>query len=92
MGRIRLSLPRATEDFLKYAARKGGFRSAGAYLKALFEDEKRAVEDDDAHIDEKLLEGLKGKSVPVTKKTWENLRKKLERSIATRRASRRTNR
>jgi predicted RNase H-like HicB family nuclease len=79
---LNLSLPRATQNFLRAETKKRGFRSVSAYLKALVEDERRAVEEDLAEIDEKLLEGMKGKSVPVTEKTWENLHSRLEHSIA----------
>ena len=80
METMNIALPEAMKQFVQERVAEGGYSSVSEYVRELIRaDQKRKA---DERIDALLLEGLgSGEPIPVTKKYWEEKRRKLSERL-----------
>jgi antitoxin ParD1/3/4 len=70
---VNISLPEEMEAFVEAEIAREGFASASEYVRALIrEAQKRKARQD---LDARLLEGLQGPMVEMTREDWESLKR-----------------
>jgi antitoxin ParD1/3/4 len=72
MTTMNISLPDEMRAFIEAQIAQEGFASASEYLRSLVRDaQKRKVR---LELEAKILEGLQGPSVEMTREDWESIR------------------
>lgn len=73
MTTMNISLPEEMKAFIEARMGQEGYASASEYLRALIRDaQKRQARQE---LDAKLLEGLQGPAVEMTREDWESIRR-----------------
>lgn len=73
MATVSVSLPEEMKAFIEGRMASEGFTSASDYLVSLIRDaQKRQARQE---LDVKLLEGLQGPAVEMTREDWESIRR-----------------
>lgn len=73
MTTMNISLPDEMKAFIESQMSREGFASASEYLRALIRDaQKRQARQE---LEAKLLEGLQGPAVEMTRDDWELIRR-----------------
>ena len=73
MMTMNISLPEEMKTFIEARMAQEGFASASEYLLALIREEQRRRAKQE--LEAKLLEGLHGPAVVMTREDWESLRR-----------------
>ena len=68
MTTMNISLPDEMKDFVESKIAREGYASASEYLRALIRDAQKQQAKQE--LEAKLLEGLRGPSVRMTRKDW----------------------
>jgi antitoxin ParD1/3/4 len=72
MTTMNISLPDEMRAFIEAQIAQEGFASASEYLRSLIRDaQKRKAR---LELEAKILEGLQGPSVEMTREDWESIR------------------
>jgi antitoxin ParD1/3/4 len=80
MATMNVSLPDPLKQFVDEEVREGGFASTSDYMRDLIRQRKRAKAED--LLRKLIAEGLaSGPAEPVTKETFEQLRKELRERL-----------
>lgn len=80
MATMNLSLPDEMKAFIEAQVSREGYASASEYLLALIRDaQKRQARQD---LETKLLEGLQGPAVEMTRGDWESIRSKAREELS----------
>lgn len=73
MATMNISLPDEMKVFVEAQMAREGYASASEYLRALIRDaQKRQAKQ---ALEAKLLEGLQGPAVEMTREDWESIRR-----------------
>lgn len=73
MTTMNISLPEEMKAFIEAQMAQGGYASASEYLRSLIrEDQKRRARQE---LEAKLLEGVQGPAVEMTREDWESIRR-----------------
>ena len=73
MTTMNISLPDEMKAFIEARLVQEGYASASEYLRALIrEDQKRKAKQE---LEAKLLEGLRGPEVEMTREDWDSIRR-----------------
>lgn len=80
MPSITIALSLAQEEFVNAHVKRGGFESAGEYVAFLVSLEQLKKRSD--KIDALLLEGIRGRTTPMTDKDWEEIEKEGMKRLA----------
>ncbi len=71
MTTMNISIPEEMKTFVETQMAQEGYASASEYLRALIrEAQKRRAK---ADLESKLLEGLQGPAVKMTRKEWDSI-------------------
>jgi antitoxin ParD1/3/4 len=80
MTTMNISLPDEMKSFVEAQLAREGYASASEYLRALIrEDQKRRAR---RELEAKLLEGLQGPAVEMTREDWEAIRREAMDGLA----------
>ena len=84
---MNISLPQSLKDFVMERVAEKVYSNPSDYVRALIrEDRKRRAEE---RLEQLLLEGLQsGPATPVTRETWEEIRREVREHIAERQRQR----
>jgi antitoxin ParD1/3/4 len=76
MPTMNVSLPKEIKQFIEEQVTKGGYGTAGEYVRSLIRDAQlRAAKEE---LEAKLLEGLdSGPATPMTKADWDELKRRV---------------
>ena len=78
MATMNVSLPDEMKAFVEAQAAKEGFGTTSEYLRSMIRDVQKRVAKQ--ALEAKLLEGLQGPTVPMTREDWDEIRREgLER-------------
>lgn len=81
MATMNISLPDPLREYVESRVTEDGYSTASEYFRELVrEDQKRKAQD---KLEALLLERINGKSAPLTKKDWEEVRRVLHARLAT---------
>lgn len=72
MATMNISLPEEMKAFIEAQIAREGYASASEYLRALVRDAQRRQAR--RELEAKLLEGLDGTAVEMTREDWESIR------------------
>jgi antitoxin ParD1/3/4 len=71
MATMNISLPDPMKDFIETQAAKEGFGSVSEYLRSVIRElQKRKAREE---LEAKLLEGLQGPAVEMTRADWDSI-------------------
>lgn len=73
MTTMNISLPDEMKAFIESQMSREGFASASEYLRALIRDAQKRQSRQE--LEGKLLEGLQGPAVEMTRDDWESIRR-----------------
>lgn len=80
MTTMNISLPDEMKAFIELQLSREGFASASEYLRALIRDaQKRQARQE---LEAKLLEGLQGPAVEMTRDDWESIRQEAQEGLS----------
>ena len=80
MTTMNISLPDEMKAFVETEMTQEGYASASEYLRALIRDaQKRRAKHD---LEAKLLEGLQGPAVPMTRDDWDSITREALEGLA----------
>jgi antitoxin ParD1/3/4 len=80
MTTMNISLPDEMKDFVESKIAQEGYASASEYLRALIRDAQK--QQAKAELEAKLLEGLRGPSVRMTRKDWNSIEREAREGLA----------
>jgi antitoxin ParD1/3/4 len=80
MATMNISLPDAMKEFIEAQTSKEGFGSVSEYLRSII----REVQKQQARreLEAKLLEGLQGPSVVMTREDWDSIEREALEGLA----------
>ncbi len=77
---MNISLPEEMKAFIETRIAAEGYASASEYLRALIRDaQKRQAKQE---LEAKLLEGLEGPAVEMTREDWDSMRREALEGLA----------
>jgi antitoxin ParD1/3/4 len=80
MTTMNISLPEEMKVFVEAQMAQEGYASASEYLRALIRDaQKRRAKQE---LEAKLLEGLHGPAVEMTRKEWSSIEREAREGLA----------
>jgi antitoxin ParD1/3/4 len=80
MTTMNISLPDEMKRFVEAQMAQEGYASASEYLRALIRDaQKRHAKQE---LEAKLLEGLHGPTVKMTRKDWDSVEREARQGLA----------
>ncbi len=80
MTTMNISVPDDMKAFVEAQMSQEGYASASEYMRALIRDaQKRRAKQD---LETKLLEGLHGSSVELTREDWESIEREARQGLA----------
>ena len=80
MTTMNISLPDEMKVFVETKIAQEGYGSASEYLRALIRDaQKRRAKQE---LEAKLLEGLQGPAVEMTRKEWDSIEREAREGLA----------
>jgi antitoxin ParD1/3/4 len=80
MTTMNISLPDEMKAFVESEMTQEGYASASEYLRALIRDaQKRRAKQD---LETKLLEGLQGPAIQMTRDDWESIKREALEGLA----------
>jgi antitoxin ParD1/3/4 len=80
MTTMNISLPDEMKSFVEAQMAQEGYASASEYLRALIrEAQKRRAKQE---LESKLLEGLQGPAVKMTRKDWDSIEREAREGLA----------
>jgi antitoxin ParD1/3/4 len=80
MATMNVSLPDEMKAFVEAQAAKEGFGTTSEYLRSVIRDvQKRQAKQD---LETKLLEGLQGPAVPMTREDWDSIKREALEGLA----------
>jgi antitoxin ParD1/3/4 len=80
MTTMNISLPDEMKAFVEAQMDQEGYASASEYLRALIRDaQKRRAKQE---LERKLLEGLQGPAVEMTRKDWDSIEREAREGLA----------
>ncbi len=80
MTTMNISLPDEMKSFVEAQMAEEGYASASEYLRALIRDaQKRRAKQE---LESKLLEGLQGSAVKMTRKDWDSIEREAREGLA----------
>ena len=80
MATMNISLPDEMKVFVEAQMAQGGYASASEYLRALIRDaQKRRAKQE---LEARLLEGLQGPTVKMTRKDWDSIERAAREGLA----------
>ena len=80
MTTMNISVPDEMKAFVEAQMAQEGYASASEYLRALIRDaQKRRAKQE---LEAKLLEGLQGPAVPMTREDWDSMRREALEGLA----------
>lgn len=79
MTTMNISLPEEMKAFVDAQIAREGYASASEYLRALIRDAQRRQARQD--LEAKLLEGLEGPAVEMTRQDWDSIRREALESL-----------
>jgi antitoxin ParD1/3/4 len=80
MTTMNISLPDEMKVFVEAQMAQEGYASASEYLRALIRDaQKRRAKQE---LEAKLLEGLQGPTVKMTRKDWDSIEREAREGLA----------
>jgi antitoxin ParD1/3/4 len=80
MTTMNISLPDEMKVFVETKIAQGGYASASEYLRALIRDAQKQQAKEE--LEAKLLEGLRGPSVRMTRKDWGSIEREAREGLA----------
>jgi antitoxin ParD1/3/4 len=80
MATMNVSLPDEMKAFVEAQATKEGFGTTSEYLRSVIRDvQKRQAKQE---LEAKLLEGLQGPAVPMTREDWDSIKREALEGLA----------
>jgi len=80
MTTMNISVPDEMKAFVEAEMAQEGYASASEYLRALIRDaQKRRARQD---LEAKLLEGLQGPAVQMTRDDWDSIQREAQEGLA----------
>ncbi len=80
MTTMNISLPDEMKSFVEAQMAEEGYASASEYLRALIRDaQKRRAKQE---LESKLLEGLQGPAVKMTRRDWDSIEREAREGLA----------
>jgi antitoxin ParD1/3/4 len=80
MTTMNISLPDEMKSFVEAQMAEEGYATASEYLRALIrEAQKRRAKQE---LESKLLEGLQGPAVKMTRKDWDSIEREAREGLA----------
>jgi antitoxin ParD1/3/4 len=80
MTTMNISIPDEMKSFVEAQMAEEGYASASEYLRALIrEAQKRRAKQE---LESKLLEGLQGPAVKMTRKDWDSIEREAREGLA----------
>ena len=84
MTSFNISLPEPLKKFIEAEVRRGGYGTPSEYLRALVRAQQKRKQG--SRLERLLLEGLdSGESTPMTRRNWEDIRRKGVATLTARR-------
>ena len=80
MTTMNISLPDEMKVFVETKIAQEGYASASEYLRALIRDAQKQQAKQD--LEAKLLDGLRGPSVKMTRKDWDSIDREAREGLA----------
>ena len=80
MTTMNISLPDEMKVFVETKIAQEGYASASEYLRALIRDAQKQQAKQD--LEAKLLDGLRGPSVKMTRKDWDSIEREAREGLA----------
>jgi antitoxin ParD1/3/4 len=80
MTTMNISLPDEMKVFVETKIAQEGYASASEYLRALIRDAQKQQAKQE--LEAKLLEGLRGPSVRMTRKDWNSIEREAREGLA----------
>jgi antitoxin ParD1/3/4 len=80
MTTMNISLPDEMKVFVETKIAQEGYASASEYLRALIRDAQKQQAKEE--LEAKLLEGLRGPSVRMTRKDWDSIEREAREGLA----------
>jgi antitoxin ParD1/3/4 len=80
MTTMNISLPDEMKVFVETKIAQEGYASASEYLRALIRDAQKQQAKQE--LEAKLLEGLRGPSVRMTRKDWDSIEREAREGLA----------
>ncbi len=80
MTTMNISLPDEMKDFVETKIAQEGYASASEYLRALIRDAQKQQAKQE--LEAKLLHGLRGPSVRMTRKDWNSIEREAREGLA----------
>jgi antitoxin ParD1/3/4 len=80
MTTMNISLPDEMKVFVETKIAQEGYASASEYLRALIRDAQKQQAKEE--LEAKLLEGLRGPSVKMTRKDWNSIEREAREGLA----------
>jgi antitoxin ParD1/3/4 len=80
MTTMNISLPDEMKVFVETKIAQEGYASASEYLRALIRDAQKQQAKQE--LEAKLLDGLRGPSVKMTRKDWDSIEREAREGLA----------
>jgi antitoxin ParD1/3/4 len=80
MTTMNISVPDEMKAFVEAQMAQEGYASASEYLRALIRDAQRRQAKQE--LENKLLEGLQGPAVKMTRKEWDSIEREAREGLA----------
>ena len=80
MTTMNISLPDEMKVFVETKIAQEGYASASEYLRALIRDAQK--QEAKQELEAKLLDGLRGPSVRMTRKDWDSIEREAREGLA----------